>query len=169
MIAKHRFGDLRVVLGADGQNDSPFFELLGVILQGEVRFAGRAPLPEDDAVEPVVADHAAPQGVVEIEDQTFLRQPALSGEDAGDEIAVKGRRLRSDFQLALKPAPDVEPGVNSVPRAGARHIEQQYAIPRSGLAQLIVEPRDDPRRAPRERCDHSRRTPARSRRGRFAE
>ena len=53
-----------------------------------MRFAGRASLAEDDAVEPVVADHAAPQRVVEIEDKTFLRQSALRGEDAGDEIAV---------------------------------------------------------------------------------
>ena len=123
-----------------------FFELLGVMLQSQVRFAGRASLAEDDAVEPVVADHAAPKGVVEIEDQTFLRQSALSGQDAGDQIAVKGRGLRSDFQLALKPAPDVEPCVDSVALAGAGDIEQQNAILRRRLAQLIVEPRDDARR-----------------------
>jgi hypothetical protein len=97
MIAKRRFGDLGVVLGTDGENDSPFLELLGVILQGKMGFAGCASLAEDDAVESVVPDHAAPKGVVEIEHQAFLRQSALRGQHAGDEIAIEGRCLRSYF------------------------------------------------------------------------
>ena len=149
MIAKGRLGDLGVVLGADGQNDAALLELLGVTLQGEMGFAGRASLAEHDAVEPIVPDHAAPQRVVEIEHQTLLRQAALSGEDAGGEVAVERRRLRRDFQLALKPAPDVEPGVDSVPLAGARDIEKEHAVLRRGLAQPIVEPGDDRRRRPR--------------------
>jgi hypothetical protein len=60
MIAKRRFGDLGVVLGADGQNDAPLLELLGVMLQGEMRFARGAALPKNDAVQAVVTDHAAP-------------------------------------------------------------------------------------------------------------
>ena len=60
MIAKRRFGDLGVVLRADRQNDAPLLELLGVMLQGEMRFACGAALPENDAVEAVVTDHAAP-------------------------------------------------------------------------------------------------------------
>ena len=129
MVAKGGFRDLRVVLGADGQDDSALLELLGVMLQGEMGFAGRASLAEHDAVEPVVADHAAPQRIVEIEHQTFLRQAPLRGEDARGEIAVRGRRLRGDFELALKPAPDVEPGVNPIPLAGARDIEQAAPCP----------------------------------------
>src|SRR5271155_281497 len=58
------------------------------------------------------------------------------------------RCLRSDFQLALKPAPCIEPRVNSVTFAGARDIEKQYAIPRRSLTQSIVEPCHDPRRRP---------------------
>ena len=61
-----------IVLRADGQNDPTFLELLGVTLQGQMCFAGRTPLSEDDALEPVVTDHATPQSVVEIEDETFL-------------------------------------------------------------------------------------------------
>ena len=143
MIAKRGFRDLGVVLGADGQDDAALLELLGVMLQGEMGFAGRASLAEHDAVEPVVPDHAAPQRVVEIEHQTFLRQAPQGGEDAGGEIAIRRRRLRRDFQLALKPAPDVEPGVDPVPLARARDIEQETPVLSRGLDEPIVEPGDD--------------------------
>ena len=135
------------------------------MLKGEMRFAGGAALAQNDAVEPVVADHAAPQRVVEIEHQTFLRQAPLSREDAGGEIAVEGRGLRRDFELALKPAPDVEPGVDAVALARARDIENKHAVARRRLAQLVVEPGDDRRRARPEPCGHSRRTAVRSHRG----
>ena len=148
MIAKRRFGDLGVVLGADGENDAPLLELLGVMLQGEMGFACRAAFAQHDAVNPVVADHAAPQRVVEIEHQTFLRQAPQGGENAGGEVAVEGRRLRRDFQLALKPAPDVEPGVDPVPLARARDIQNEHAVARRGLAHLVVQPGDDRRRRP---------------------
>ena len=46
--------------------------VLGVTLQGEMRFADRTSLSDNDALEPVVTDDAAPQGIVEIEDKTFL-------------------------------------------------------------------------------------------------
>ena len=140
MIAKGGLCDLGVVLRADGENDAPLLELLGVMLQGEMGFAGRASLAEHDAVEPVVPDHAAPQRIVEIEHQTLLRQATQGGENAGGKIAVERRRLRSDLQLALKPAPDVEPGVDPVPLARARNIEQERSVLRRGLAQPIVEP-----------------------------
>ena len=98
MVAKGGLRDPGVVLGADGQNDPALLELLGVMLQGEMGFAGRASLAEHDAVEPVVADHAAPQRIVEIEHQTFLRQPPLRGEDARGEIAIKTARPAERFR-----------------------------------------------------------------------
>ena len=106
-------------------------------------FAGCASLAEHDAVEPVVPDHAAPQRIVEIEHQTFLRQAPLRGEDARGEIAIRRRGLGSDFELALKPAPDVEPGVNSIPLAGARDIDEERLVFGCGLGETIVEPGDN--------------------------
>ena len=50
MIAKRNFHDLGVILRADGQNDAAVLELLGVVLQSKMRFAGRASLSEHDAV-----------------------------------------------------------------------------------------------------------------------
>ena len=88
MLVKYRFGGLCVVLGADGQNNPAILELLGIALQGQMCFASCAPLSDNDALQPVVTDHAAPQGVVKIEDKAFLRQPALSGQDPSDKIAV---------------------------------------------------------------------------------
>ena len=106
-------------------------------------FAGAASFTEHDAVKSVVTDHAAPQRVVEIEHQTLLRQAPLGSEDAGGEIAVKGRCLRRDFQLALEPASHVEPGIDSVPLAGARYIEKEHSVLRRGLAEPIIEPSHD--------------------------
>src|SRR5271169_5424362 len=112
VVAERRLGDLDVVLGAHGQNDAALLELLGVMLQGEMRFPGGAAFAQNDAVEPVVADHAAPKRVVEIEHQTLLRQAPLGGKNAGGKVAVEGRGLRRNFQLAVKPTPDIEPGVD---------------------------------------------------------
>jgi len=88
MIAKRNFRDLGVILRADGQNDAAVLELLGVVLQSKMRFAGRASLSEHDAVEPVVADHPAPQCIIEIEHQAFLRQAPQGGKDASGKIAI---------------------------------------------------------------------------------
>jgi len=112
-------------------------------------FAGGASLAEHDAVDPVVADDAAPQRVVEIEHQAFLRQPPLRSENTRDQFAVHRCGLRCDFELALKPAPNVEPGVHPVPLACSRDIENAHAVARRGLAHLIVEARDGRRRRPR--------------------
>ena len=106
-------------------------------------FACRAALAEHDAVEPIVPDHAAPQRIVEIEHETLLRQAPLRGEDANSEIAIRGRGLGSDFELALKPAPDVEPGVNPIPLAGARDIDEERLVFGRRLGETIVEPGDD--------------------------
>src|SRR6516162_7355412 len=117
-----------------------------------MRLAGSTSLAKDDALEPIVADDAAPQSIVEIEDETFLREPAHGGEKTGHQIAVDRGGLRRDFQLALKPAASVEPRVNSVSFAGARHIEKQHAVLRCSLAQTVVEPRDDARRRRRNKA-----------------
>ena len=63
-------------------------------------------------------------------------------------IAAYRGRSRSNFQLSLKPAPCLEPRINSVAFAGARNIEKQYAILRGSLTQSIIEPCDDPCRCP---------------------
>ena len=116
------------------------------MLQSEMSLAGGAAFAQDDAVEPVIADHAAPQRVVEVEHQTFLRQTSLGGENAGGKIAVEGRRLRRDFQFPLKPASDIEPGVDAVALTCPRDIEKEHAVLRRGLAGSSVEPCDNRRR-----------------------
>ena len=45
-------------------------------------FAGRVALAEHDALQPVVADHAAPQRVVEVEDQAFAALAAQRRDEA---------------------------------------------------------------------------------------
>src|SRR5262249_32871049 len=105
VLAKCSLRDLRVILGADGQNNATLLELLGLPLQGQMCLAGRASLSNNDTLQPVVSDHAAPQGVIEIEHEALLRYPTLGGKDPSDKIAIEWRCLRGDFQFALKPAP----------------------------------------------------------------
>src|SRR6185437_16443006 len=62
-----------LVLRADGEHDSTLPEIEGEGLDGEEGFARRGPLPEHDSIEPVIADHAAPERIVEIEDQNLPR------------------------------------------------------------------------------------------------
>ncbi len=128
MIAEYGFGDCRVVLGAYGENDPARLQLQGIALQSEVRFTGRAPLSKHDALEPVITDHTRPQSIVEVEDQAFLRQAALGGHDAGDQVAVQRRRLWRNFHLGVHPAPAIEPRFDPVALAGARNVQEQYTI-----------------------------------------
>ena len=85
----HRVGF--VVLGADGQDDAAAAEFAGVFLEGGIGLTEGAALAEGDALQPVIADDAAPDGVVQVEHQAFER-PALLGRDpAADEVAVERR------------------------------------------------------------------------------
>src|SRR5262249_26372769 len=134
MRTKSRFGGFQIIFGADGQNDPGLLELLGISLYGKIGLASRASLSNNDTLQPVVAKHAAPQSVVKIEDEAFLGQPVLSRQDASDKIAVEWGRLWGDLQLALKPAPRIEPRLYSVPFADAGYIEKQYSILGCGFA-----------------------------------
>ena len=73
VIFKHSLSSRRIVLGADGKNDSTRFQLQGIALKGEVRLTQCAPLSEHDTFEPIIANHATPQGIVEVEHEAFFR------------------------------------------------------------------------------------------------
>src|SRR5450631_355855 len=81
LAAQNHFGvfvdraarDIGVVLRAHREYDTALRQILGVALQREMRLASGRAFAEDDALNAVIADDAAPQGVVEIEDEAFLR------------------------------------------------------------------------------------------------
>ena len=62
------------ILAANGQQDAALLQCLGVALEGEERLALAVALAEADAAQAVVADHAAPERVVEIQHEALLRQ-----------------------------------------------------------------------------------------------
>src|SRR5260221_4398468 len=67
-----------LVLGRYGEDDAAAREIARIALKIEVGLAERAALTQDDPLDAHLADHASPQGIVEIEDQAFERA-ALSG------------------------------------------------------------------------------------------
>src|SRR6185437_13502607 len=109
MTIEGRLGRRQVVLRANRQDDATVFELLDIALNGEMRLAERATLAQHDALDSIIAQHAAPQRVVEIEDKAFLRKTALRGNDSSDQLARERRRRRRDLELALQPAHGVKP------------------------------------------------------------
>ena len=84
-----------VVLGAHREDDAALGQIARVVLERDEGFAGGAALAEDDAFQAVVADHAAPQRVVEIEHQALRRAALLGGKQPADQIAVERRRGRA--------------------------------------------------------------------------
>src|SRR5437016_4410959 len=84
-------GDLRVVLRADREEDSALAQRQAIPLECRVRLAERRLLPDLQLVDAVVTDHAAPQRIVEVEDQALLR-PA---EHRPDQAGERGRELEA--------------------------------------------------------------------------
>jgi hypothetical protein len=61
-----------VILGADGENDAASRQLSGVVLDRGKGFTKAISLPQDDAVETVVADDPAPDRVVQVQHQALV-------------------------------------------------------------------------------------------------
>ncbi len=100
-----------LVLRADGEHDSAPPEIEGEGLDGEKGFARRGPLPERNAVEPVVADDAAPQRIVEVEDQNLARLALERADNAGDHVGVDGREIRREGKLRGVPVARIVPAL----------------------------------------------------------
>ena len=77
-----------VVLGANGQDHAATAEFADVLLERGVGLTERAALAEGDAFQPVIADHAAPDGVVEIKHETFEGPALFRSNPAAHQIAV---------------------------------------------------------------------------------
>ena len=62
---------LFVVLRADGEDDAAPRKLQGIALQGNMGLTDGAALPQHNAFQSIIADHAAPQRVVQVQHQAF--------------------------------------------------------------------------------------------------
>ena len=72
MQQKGLTGHIRVVLGAHSKNNTAFLQFFDVSLKINERFARNA-FAKNDAVQPVVADHTAPERIVEVHHQATAR------------------------------------------------------------------------------------------------
>ena len=100
-----------LVLRADGEHDAALPADRGRSSGWRRRLRPSRPLPERDAVEPVVADDAAPERVVEIEDENLARLAHERADDAGDHVGVDRGELRREGKLRRVPVARIVPAL----------------------------------------------------------
>src|SRR6185437_2933265 len=127
------------VLGAHGEQHAALTDPLAVLLEGGERLRLRGLLPDPDAIDAVIPDDAAPERVVEVEDQA-LAAPAIDGSEDG---CYRPRELeaplRSGDDLVLEPTPRVEVAVEAHHRRHAGLIvdEEARLAARLGRERLV--------------------------------
>src|SRR6185312_6336068 len=113
MRAERRAGDGIVVLGADGEHDAATPKVQRHLLNRAKRFAARIARTQRDSVEAVVADHATPKSVVEIEYQALAGAASQGGDRAANEVGVKRQQPGSAGEACDVPlsvvVPPIEP------------------------------------------------------------
>ncbi len=112
-----------IVFGAQCQDHAAACQFPAVVLEGEVCLAAGAALADDDALQPVVANDATPERIVEVENQAFGRAALVGGEQAGEQIAVERGGSRGDLLLGVVPEGGVVPG--GEPVAGDAIVQRQ--------------------------------------------
>ena len=112
------------------------------MLHSQERLAQCRALPYDDAFQPVVADHAAPERVVQVEHQAFSRAALQRGQQAPDQIAIDRAGHRTDLLLGAMPEHRVMP-LRDAMLAGRFVYGQKMHAGRVGVgAEGGVEPGD---------------------------
>ncbi len=150
VVPEHLLRDVRIILRADRQDDAALCQPLCKTLQRKVCLAGGAPLAQDDALQAIIADHSAPQRVVEVQHQALARMAAQGGEDPCHVFAIGRDRRGCDQHPGLQPASRIEPDMQSVPHHGTLEIEQGHAFPAGDFDQLLVQTPDQPPRRSRD-------------------
>src|SRR5262245_102430 len=150
MLAEYRQRILLVVLRADSQRYATPAQAEQVLVKRAVGFALRI-AAQPDAVEPVLADDAAPQGAIEIEDGALGGEPA-DGSHQGSEAA---RELRHGVGRRVLLGSDPHPRIAPAPLAGRRRqvldVEHRDAGLLSNIPELEIQPLNDTRAATRRR------------------
>ena len=132
-----------VVLGADRQQDAALAEALHIALKVHEGFAGRTALAEHKALNAVVADHAAPQRVVEIEHEAFLAATEPGGDEARDLLAVHLGGAGMNFLLGVQPKAGVVPVGETFDGAEAVERDQVDTFFDGGGAKALVDRSDN--------------------------
>ena len=136
MFAERQDGGGVLVLADHGENDPAPLELANEGLEGDERLA-LVELAKRDALETVVADHAAPERVVEVEDHAF-RDHARSGEHCVEQrLGEQRKMLEPAGRLRHVPHPRVQPLRAAHRRCEKIDVVQKHVL---GLARLGGQP-----------------------------
>ena len=98
--SENLLGDVFLVLAAHGQDHAPLLQALDVLLEGHVGFAFGLALAQADALEAVVADHAAPERIVQVQHQALLAQAQVGRHQRGHAMGIIDQVLRGHGSLA---------------------------------------------------------------------
>ncbi len=115
---------------------------LGILLKGDEGLALGVALAEANAAQAVVADDAAPAGIVEIEHQALLAQAQLGRQQRGHAEAVIDDELGGAGHLGMEEESLVAPGAASGQGGQAVDVVQ-HDIRRRAVGQGVVHPADE--------------------------
>ena len=125
-----------LVLADHGEKDSAPFQFSDELLESDERLA-LIELSERDALEPVVADHAAPERVVEVEDDTFGDETRSGEYGVEQRLRQQRHMLQPAGGLRHVPHPRVEP-LRPADRSGEKiDVVEQHVF---GFARLQRQP-----------------------------
>ena len=128
-MVERGFGNAQVVLAAHRQDDAASCKQSRIALESQEGFAAGRALAKVNAVDAVVANHAAPQGVVQIQYQAFARQADTSRGDASQLVAIQRREVGTDQLFGLMPAHRFGQTIAVAPACRLpRQIHQQYTV-----------------------------------------
>src|SRR5262249_40855929 len=95
MLFEHLARDALVVLAADSQDNAPVPQAFDITLKAKKRFAFGFSLSEADPAQAVIPNNSSPEGVVQIEHETFFAQARLCGDQRSDTMSVIDQKLGS--------------------------------------------------------------------------
>src|SRR6516162_11570000 len=75
MFLEHFARDALVVLATDCEDNATHPQSFRIALKGKERLSFGIALAQADAADPVIPNHAAPESIVEVHDQTFSAVP----------------------------------------------------------------------------------------------
>ena len=117
-------------------------------LEAREGLAQRTALADDDASQPVIADHAAPERIVQVKHQAFGRATLRGRQQARHQVAVQARGERRHLLFGAVPEHRIMPSVHPVfGRAGVQGQEVDAVLAR-GLPQLQVQSQSHGARRP---------------------
>jgi len=107
MFSKDLSRESLVVLTTDGKQDASAREFTQVLLKGSKR-AALVQIAEADTLKPIVSNHASPQCIVKIQNDTLNRSAKARQNDIDNALGHVRQKLKSTKRLCEPPALLVE-------------------------------------------------------------